>query len=111
MLILILFNLKPGVEPSDYENWLKEIDLPTSAQLSSVQSYSVFRLGPCPGEVASLPYQYAELVELVSWEQFETESAGEIAQRLSHQWSQFASDPVIMVMNSLGTVKKSNGER
>jgi hypothetical protein len=111
MLILILFNLKPGVESSDYEKWLKEVDLPTSSRLSSIQSYSVFRLGPCPGDGASLPYQYAELVNLVSWEQFETESAGEIAQRLSQQWSQFAAEPVIMVMNSLGAVSKSNSER
>jgi hypothetical protein len=41
--ILVLFNLKPGVDVAAYEKWARERDLPTVRGLGSVSGFDVLR--------------------------------------------------------------------
>ena len=41
--IVVLFNLKEGVNQRDYESWAKTVDIPTVNALPSVSRFSVNR--------------------------------------------------------------------
>ncbi len=41
--LIVLFNLKDGVEPSAYEAWAKSTDLPIVRGLASIKSFSIYR--------------------------------------------------------------------
>ena len=43
MRIICLFNLKPGVDVSEYEAWAKTRDIPTVNGLGSVTSFTVHK--------------------------------------------------------------------
>ena len=41
--IIVLFNLKPGVDPERYEAWARSTDLPIVRGLPAVQGFDVQR--------------------------------------------------------------------
>ena len=43
--ILVLFNLKPDADLTDYENWAKAKDIPLVQSLKSVHDFKVFKMG------------------------------------------------------------------
>mgnify|MGYP000668011295 CR=1 FL=1 len=44
MRLLVLFNLKPGVSPEDYEHWAKTRDMPTVRSLPSIDDFRAYRV-------------------------------------------------------------------
>ena len=43
MRIIVLFNLKPGVDRTEYEAWARSADIPAVNALGSVGSFTVHR--------------------------------------------------------------------
>ncbi len=82
--ILVLFNLREGVDASDYESWARNTDLPTARQLDSVISFHVYRAEAVIGSGAKPPYEYAEWLEVTGLEELgadaQTEAMTDVVQ-------------------------------
>ena len=56
--------LQPGVDPAEYEKWVREVDYVAAKQIASLIRYRVHRInGPCLGDTAA-PYDYVEIAEV-----------------------------------------------
>ena len=95
--IVVLFNLKPGVSPSDYEQWAKTTDLPTVRTLGSVNQFSVLRTTGLLGTDAPAPYQYVELLEVNDMEKLGADVSSGTMQRVAAEFQQFADNPQFML--------------
>jgi hypothetical protein len=61
--------LQPGVDPAEYERWVRAVDYLAAKDIPSLISYRVFRIeGPCLGETT--PYDYVEVAEITSIEDY-----------------------------------------
>jgi len=67
--------LKTGVTSEDYERWVREVDYHYAQQIPSLTSYRVHRAeGPCLGE-DNLPYDYIEVAEITSLDDYRRDIA------------------------------------
>ena len=70
MRIVCLFNLKPGVDPAEYEAWARGTDLPGVNALPSVERFTVHRATGLFGSDAAPPYQYVEVIDVRGMDPF-----------------------------------------
>ncbi|MFQ3596238.1 MAG: REDY-like protein HapK [Sphingomonadaceae bacterium] len=101
MRIIVLFNLKPGVDPTAYETWARTTDIPGVRALSSVTDFQVLRATGLLGSDAEPPYRYAETIDIVGLEPFLAEVGREAVQRVAAQFQTFADNPVFLLTEAL----------
>jgi len=94
--IIVLFNLKPGIDPASYEAWAKSVDLPIVNNLGSIQSFEVFKSVSVLGTSASPPYQYVEIVDVHDMQAFGEDVATSTMQRVAAEFAAFADATFIM---------------
>lgn len=71
----LISTLKPGVDPAEYEQWVRERDYPLVASKSNFLSYRVHRIeGPIDG-AADSGWMYVERIEVKSLEQHDRDLA------------------------------------
>lgn len=100
MRVIVLFNLKPGVSIDDYENWAREVDLPTVNGLGSVEKFEVLRTtGLLVGE-GNPPYQYVETIDISDPEGFGAEVSSETMQKVAGEFGAMV-DATFMTVESL----------
>jgi hypothetical protein len=98
--IVVLFNLKPGVKASEYEDWARRTDLPNVNGLPSVGSFRVLRsAGLLNG--APAPYQYVELIELKSVADFRSDVKSELMQGVAREFRAYADAPLFILTESI----------
>lgn len=100
-MIVVLFNLKPGVSASDYESWAIATDIPAVNRLPSVQQFQVLRSAHLLGSDAAVPYTYVELLEVDGLEQLGADIATEKMQAIAAEFQQFAESPQFIVTENL----------
>ena len=61
--LIVLFNLKDGVNEKDYEDWAKEVDIPIAGSLKSVKDFKLYRAEGLFGSDQAPPYKYIEILE------------------------------------------------
>lgn len=72
--VFFLNRLAPGVDGSDYERWVREVDYPKARSLQSIKSYEVVRLdGHLRSADESLPADYIEVVEVTTLAEYRAE--------------------------------------
>jgi hypothetical protein len=99
--VLVLFNLKPGINQAEYEEWAKTVDLPTVNDLESVDRFEVLRAnGLLMGE-GNPPYQYFEILRVNDMEKLGHDIASETMQQISNQFQSFADGPIFVLTDSL----------
>lgn len=101
MLIVVLFNLKPGASRDDYENWARATDIPNVNALGSVSSFSVLRTTGLLGTDAPAPYEYVELLEVADMDALGADIGSETMQRIAAEFQAFADNPAFMLTESL----------
>ncbi|HEY8568548.1 REDY-like protein HapK [Microbulbifer sp.] len=99
--IVVLFNLKPGVSPSDYEQWARTTDLPTVRNLNSIDQFSVLRTTGLLGSDVPAPYQYVELLVVKDMEQLGADVSSETMQKVAAEFQQFADNPQFMLTETV----------
>lgn len=99
-IIVVLFNLKPGVEPAHYEEWARRTDLPTVIGLPSVKQFTVLKSGGLLGGGAA-PYQYVELIEVHSVDALRADTKSATMQAVAQEFRQFADAPTFILTESL----------
>lgn len=100
--IVALFNLKPGISVSDYENWAKTKDIPTVNGLKSVDAFEVFRSTGVLGSDAKPPYAYIEIIDVADMEGFGGEVGTEAMQKIAGEFQAMADDLVFILTDKLG---------
>ena len=99
--IVVLFNLKPGVDREDYEAWAKQTDLPIVNGLGSVDKFRIQRAVGLFGSDEPAPYQYFEFIEVNDMEGFGADVGSETIQSVAAEFQQFADSPVFVVTEAL----------
>lgn len=101
MKIICLFNLRPNVDPQDYLRWARERDIPNVRSLDAVHSFSVSRITRRLRSEQAAPYQYVEIIEITSLEDFQKGARAEVFQNVASMFSEFTDDPVFMLAESI----------
>lgn len=102
MRIVVLFNLRPGVDPPTYEAWAASADAPTVRALPSIDGFRVHALtGMLFGDAKS-PFQYCEVIDINDMDAFGrdvgTAAMGEIAAK----FQTFADNPLFLTTREVG---------
>jgi hypothetical protein len=96
--VFFLNKLRDGVDPADYERFVREVDYPFARRLPTIRSYVVTRLdGLFDGGDA--PYDYLEVVEITELEGYRKSldpSASPELQQFFDQWSSFVAESLVV---------------
>jgi hypothetical protein len=95
MKCFVLFRLKPGVTPEQYEEWFREVNVVANDTLTTTRNYRVWRVsGVMEGEPT---FEYLEEMELDDRAAFEAdiEASPAMAQMLD-DWYARVADQVIV---------------
>ena len=101
MRIVVLFNLKPGVDPAAYEAWAKTIDIPGCNALASVERFSVHRATGLFGSDAPSPYAYVEVIDITAMDPFVAEISTDAFQTVSAAFGDYADAPQFILTRDL----------
>jgi len=99
--ILALFNLKPDVSVSDYENWAKTVDIPTVNGLGSIAKFEVFKSTGLLGSENKPPYQYFETIDVADMDQFGKDVAEEVMQKIAGKFQSMTDDLVFILSDAV----------
>jgi hypothetical protein len=99
--LIVLFNLKPGTDKDEYENWANTVDLPTVRGLTSIKDFRILRSTGMFGADTPAPYQYVEIIDVSEWQQFGTEIGTDVMQKVAAEYQQFADNPQFIVTGSI----------
>ena len=92
--VFFLNTLKPGVDPAEYESWIRRVDYPVARAQSAIESYVVTRLaGTLSGE-GEPPYQYLEVIEITNIEEYRAGLGTPEMERLLEEWSTYVGESV-----------------
>jgi hypothetical protein len=99
--ILVLFNLRPGVDSKDYEAWATNVDAPTVRRLPSVDAFRVHALtGLLMGE-GKPPFQYAEILDVGKPDQLGADIASPEMQAVASAFQKFADNPIFITTREI----------
>lgn len=92
--VFFLARLREGVDPGEYEQWVREVDLPTARAIPSVNRYDVVRIDGALRD-NEVPYDYIEILEVTELETYRRELE-EIPDRagFSAQWRSFVGEVI-----------------
>jgi REDY-like protein HapK len=79
--MIVLANLKDGVDPEDYERWILESYAPAVRDFPSVEDWRDYRVSGLLGSDAAPPYQYVVTLEVNGTEQLGRDMSGEEMQK------------------------------
>lgn len=99
--ILVLFNLKDGVDVAEYENWARSTDLPTARGLNSVTTFKVYRAEGVMGSAATPPYQYAEWLEVASLEALGADAQSDAMVAVVAAFGRYADNPQFVLVSDI----------
>lgn len=80
--MIVLVNLKEGVDPEDYERWILDSYAPAVRGLASVEDWRDYRVSGLLGSDAAPPYRYVVTLEVADLDQLGRDMAGEEMQKL-----------------------------
>ncbi len=101
MRIIVLFNLKPGVDPAEYEAWARGTDIPSVNALASVEGYTVHRATGLFASDAPSPYQYIEVIDVPEMDPFVADISTPQFQQVVSDLQRFADNPHFIVTEAL----------
>lgn len=99
--IVVLFNLKPGVDVDAYEAWAKATDIPIVNGLDSVSAFSVHATTGVLGSDAKPPYAYVEVIDVADMEAFGVDVATTTMQKIAAEFQSFADNPTFIMTRTL----------
>lgn len=102
MRIIVLFNLKPGVEVAAYEAWARATDIPGVRSLKSVADFQVHRATGLLGSDTPSPYGYVEVIDVADMALFWQEVVQPGPQKVAAKFRKFlAGEPVFITTETL----------
>lgn len=101
MRIIVLFNLKPGVDAAAYEKWARATDIPGVRALRSVSDFQVYRTTGLLGTDARPPYAYIEVIDVADMQRFGVDVSSDAVQKVAAEFQQFADNPQFVLTEAL----------
>ena len=101
MRIIVLFNLKEGVDPAAYEAWARRSDIPGVNGLGSVNRFTVHKATGLFGSDAAAPYQYVEVIDIAGMDGFVADISTPEFQAMAAPFQQFADNPQFILTADL----------
>lgn len=101
MRIVVLFNLKAGVDAAAYEKWARTSDIPGVRALRSVSDFQVYRATGLLGTDVKPPYSYIEVIDVPDMQAFAADVSTEAVQKVAAQFQQFADNPQFVLTEAL----------
>ncbi len=80
--MIVLVDLKEGVDPEDYERWVLESYAPAVRELSSVEDWRDYKATGLLGSDAAPPYRYVVTLDIRDLDQLGRDAASEGMQAL-----------------------------
>lgn len=99
--VLVLFNLKPGVSPEEYEAWARGSDLPVVNALPSIERFEVLKARGLLIGAGSAPYQYVEIMRIHDMDAFGKDLQSPQVQSGAAQFQAYADNPVFILVDAL----------
>ena len=99
--LIVLFNLKPGKSPEDYERWAVTTDIKTVKALGSVDDFKLFKADGLLMSDDAPPYRYAELIHVNDMDAFGGDVASDTMKRVAAEFKEFADNPVFMLTHDV----------
>ncbi|MBK8630275.1 MAG: REDY-like protein HapK [Sphingomonadales bacterium] len=100
--LILIYRLKDGVSPADFETWVKTVDQPAMRSLTRVASFETFRVtGTLMGESAP-SCDYVELFDITDLAAFTSEDmTGETVQTIMGAFMGFAEAPEFLIAEAV----------
>jgi hypothetical protein len=87
-----LNTLHEGVDPADYEKWVREVDYPFARAQPTITRYEVATLkGNLFGTEGDLPCQFLEVVDITDVKAYEAGAAGPEFEAFLREWSEYVA--------------------
>lgn len=99
--IIVLFNLKEGVNKSEYEAWAKSTDLKIVRSLNSIANFDVFESQNLLGSDANPPYEYVEVLVVNDMDMFGKETSSDTMASVATQFQEYADNPIFMLTKNI----------
>lgn len=101
MRIIVLFNLKEGVDRDTYEGWARSRDIPGVRSLPSVDDFQVYRATGIFGSPAKPPFEYFEVIDINGIDAFVGDIGSDRIQQVAGEFQQFADNPLFVTTEAL----------
>lgn len=98
--IIVLFNLKPGIDVADYERFAREMDIPEVNRLPSVESFEVLKASGLMGGGDS-PYAYVEVLRVRDLARLGEDVQSPVMQQVVSTFRGMADNPLFIVTSPL----------
>ena len=99
--IVVLFNLKSGVDRDEYETWARSVDIPSVRRLEGCGGFDVLRSEQLLDGSSGVPYAYVELIHVEDMDDFMGAVGEPGAQAVAAQFREFAEGATFMVTESI----------
>jgi hypothetical protein len=101
MRIIVLFNLKPGVDAAEYEDWARSTDIPGVRALGSCSDFQVYRATGLFGSDEKPPYAYIETIDIKGVDAFLSDVTSDAVQKVAAEFQRFADNPLFITTEAL----------
>lgn len=101
MRLIVLFNLKPGVDARAYERWARETDIPGVRALGSVRDFRVHKVTGLLGSETAAPFTYAETIDIAGLGPFLADVGSATVQKMAAEFQAFADSPLFLLTEDL----------
>ncbi|WP_298799450.1 hypothetical protein [uncultured Pseudonocardia sp.] len=87
--VFFLNKLRPGVDPADYEAWIRATDYPVARASPAILSYDVTRIQGTLDGTGTPSVQYLEVIEVTDIEEYRAVGATPEFVELLEQWATY----------------------
>jgi hypothetical protein len=95
--VFFMNTLKDGVDPAEYEAWVRRVDYPVARKQESIESYVVTRLEGMLNEDGAPPYHYLEVIEVTDLDAYRAGMEGNPEfERLLEEWATYVGESVMV---------------
>ena len=99
--MVVWLSLKDGADRDEYEQWARNVDIPSVRRLEGCSGFEVLRSEGLLGGSTETPYAYVELIRVDKMTDFTTAVSAPAAQEVAAQFRQFAEGAIFMVTESI----------
>jgi len=100
--IIVPFNLKPGTDIAEYEDWARTKDVPTASGLPSVKSFTVHKATGLFGDPDTpSPFAYFEVLDITNLDEFVADVSDPEFQAEVAPFQEFADSPQFILTEDL----------
>ena len=99
--VVVLFNLQEGVDPADYEEWARAVDIPNVRRLHGCSGFEVLRTEGLLNGSPDAPLAYVWLIHIGNMADFRSAVSVPEAQAVAAQFRTYAEGATFMVTESI----------